>query len=120
MMDGKYGLTAQQILAAPLRSLYIVASADLLGYTKDLAKHLGRGDLTFAVPGYLGRSPSSQRKFPKIIIDHAVWDSLGALDRRTASGFQRAVRMLQGIGLIDAQGEPASGALVSRDAPVSG
>lgn len=62
------GRTTKQMLQAPQGALYIWVN-DHLYYPKELAKELGRDDLTIISPNLLGYQRG--RQYPAVILDHA-------------------------------------------------
>ncbi len=68
--DRGTGRTANQMLAAPQKAVFVWVSLGSIDYARDLAHHIGRDDLEIIAPeqvGYLrGRDLSG------IVFDHAI------------------------------------------------
>jgi hypothetical protein len=67
------GRTRQQLIDAPYGAIYIWPVSHSVGYVKQLAMSVNRGDLEFRFPSildYLGELCSMQ-KLTGVIIDHA-------------------------------------------------
>jgi len=79
--DRQTGRTTRQIESAP-RGAYFVAGA--IYYTRDLAKKLGRTDITIVGRDWL-KYPASYWRNIDVVIDHYVVETM---DRREHEGTQ--------------------------------
>ena len=68
------GKTTQQIIAAPIGSIYVWPHPDTR-YPRMLAKQLGRTDLQFVSPGWLRIENIQGRRFTGIVSDHEVCEN---------------------------------------------
>lgn len=68
-----YGLTTQQMRAAPAGAIYVWPTAASLGYARALAQHLGRDDLEIVPPSILdqGGRRLRGRRISGLVLDHA-------------------------------------------------
>ena len=64
------GITANQMVSAPKRAVYIWCTNNLV-YPKALARKLGRSDLEIHSPSFL-RERFRGRRFSGLIIDHST------------------------------------------------
>ena len=64
------GTTSRQMLGAPVGAVFVGASSDLL-YAKELARHLGRGDLRIVSPSWLEHSWRGV-SLKGLVVDHAA------------------------------------------------
>lgn len=66
------GRTTKQMEEAPIASVFVWPVPRSIGYAKDLAAYLGRGDLDIIPPDGLERLKGTKRR--SIIVDHAASD----------------------------------------------
>lgn len=71
-LDRGVGTTTRQIKEAPEGAIYVCCRDDIR-HIKDLARALGRSDLTFVGPSFFGDNRWRGNRKP-LIVDHAAWD----------------------------------------------
>jgi hypothetical protein len=64
------GRTTKQMRDAPQRAAFVWPVWGSISYAHDLARHLGRVDLTIITPSGLGDFREGQ--YPALVVDHAV------------------------------------------------
>jgi hypothetical protein len=64
------GRTTTQMQNAPQRAAFVWPVWSSIGYARDLARHLGRIDLTIITPSKIRDFRPGQ--YPAVVIDHAV------------------------------------------------
>ena len=70
--DRQTGRTTDQMIAAAEGSLFIWCNS-ALDYPRALARRLGRRDLFIVGPDDLDRRGDLRRRWPAIVVDHAVY-----------------------------------------------
>ena len=66
------GRTTQQISLAPQRSIYICGHHTQLAYLRDLALHVGRGDIAFIAASNGLSSERVRSWWAPVVVDHAA------------------------------------------------
>lgn len=66
------GRTTRQIENAPQKAIFICVHRGAVGYTRELARRLGRNDLQFEDPTWLDGHRWKTRILSGVVVDHAA------------------------------------------------